>query len=79
MAGTTRPVALNLADPRAPSFLERSGDGWVVFVDTTPTAAEAFAHSVARGLSDHPRWLHCRYLYDETGSALFGEITTQRS
>lgn len=77
MAGTTRPVALNLADPRAPSFEERSGDGWVVFVDKTPTAAEAFAHSVARGLSDHPRWLHCRYLYDETGSALFGEITQQ--
>ncbi|HWC06965.1 MAG TPA: ergothioneine biosynthesis protein EgtB [Gemmatimonadota bacterium] len=77
MAGTTRPVALNLTDPRAPSFLERTGDGWVVFVDTTPTAAEAFAHSVARGLSDHPRWLHCRYLYDEAGSALFGRITAQ--
>ncbi len=73
----TRPLALELADPRAPTLQERSGDGWVVFVDTTPTAAEAFAHSVARGLSDSPRWLHCRYLYDETGSTLFGEITEQ--
>jgi iron(II)-dependent oxidoreductase len=77
MASTTRPVAVNLADPRARSFVERAGDGWVVFVDTTPTTTEAFAHSVARGLSDHPRWLHCRYLYDETGSGLFGEITQQ--
>ncbi|MGH7556365.1 MAG: ergothioneine biosynthesis protein EgtB [Gemmatimonadota bacterium] len=77
MALPTRTVALELTDSRAPGFQERSGDGWVVFVDTTPTAAAAFAQSVAHGLSDHPRWLHCRYLYDEVGSALFGEITEQ--
>ena len=77
MPGTTRPTTLDLKDFGAPSFVEHSGEGWVVFVDTTPTTAEAFAHSVARGLSDHPRWLHCRYLYDEAGSALFGEITRQ--
>ncbi|HET9581243.1 MAG TPA: ergothioneine biosynthesis protein EgtB [Gemmatimonadota bacterium] len=77
MAGTTRPVALPAADLRAPAFVERAGEGWVVFVDATPTTAEAFAHSVARGLSDHPRWLHCRYLYDETGGELFGRITEQ--
>ncbi len=36
-----------------------------------------FARSVARGLSDTPRWLQCQYLYDSTGSALFDEITRQ--
>ncbi|MGH7565010.1 MAG: L-histidine N(alpha)-methyltransferase, partial [Gemmatimonadota bacterium] len=77
MTVPTRTIALELDAFRAPTFQERSGDGWVVFVDTTPMAATAFAHSVARGLSDHPRWLHCRYLYDEVGSALFGEITEQ--
>ncbi len=62
---------------RAPDFETRRGARWVVEVDSLPTAAEAFAHSVARGLSDHPRWLHCRYLYDETGSRIFVEITRQ--
>ncbi len=39
--------------------------------------ADAFARSVARGLSDDPRWLDCRYLYDDEGSRLFVEITKQ--
>jgi L-histidine N-alpha-methyltransferase len=33
-----------------------------------------FAKSVSTGLSDSPRWLHCRYLYDERGSELFERI-----
>lgn len=37
----------------------------------------AFAESVARGLTDSPPWLNCRYLYDEAGSRLFEEITAQ--
>src|SRR5206468_10683698 len=37
----------------------------------------AFAQSVVRGLGDHPRWLHCRYLYDARGSELFERITEQ--
>jgi iron(II)-dependent oxidoreductase len=36
---------------------------------------DAFLRSVVRGLSDTPRWLSCRYLYDARGSALFEEIT----
>ncbi|HWP66365.1 MAG TPA: ergothioneine biosynthesis protein EgtB [Candidatus Limnocylindria bacterium] len=36
---------------------------------------EAFLQSVVRGLSDTPRWLSCRYLYDERGSTLFEAIT----
>ncbi len=40
-------------------------------------ARNAFAQSVALGLSSHPRHLSCRYLYDDRGSALFDEITRQ--
>ena len=38
---------------------------------------EAFAHSVARGLSLHPCRLSCRFLYDDHGSRLFDAITEQ--
>jgi len=38
---------------------------------------DCFALSVIRGLSDRPRWLSCRYLYDAEGSALFEAITAQ--
>lgn len=38
---------------------------------------EAFARSVIRGLSDNPRWLSCRYLYDHQGSQIFERITEQ--
>ncbi len=40
-------------------------------------ARAAFAQSVVRGLSDTPRWLSCRYLYDAEGSELFEAITAQ--
>jgi len=40
-------------------------------------ARAAFAQSIVRGLSDTPRWLSCRYLYDAEGSALFEAITRQ--
>ena len=36
-----------------------------------------FAHAVVLGLSDTPRWLPCRFLYDARGSELFEEITKQ--
>lgn len=36
-----------------------------------------FARSVVRGLSEEPKWLHCRFLYDAEGSRLFEEITRQ--
>src|SRR5688572_10272283 len=75
-AGATARTGVSVA-PRAPAFEVREGDRWTVLVDALPTAADAFAHSVARGLSDHPRWLHCRYLYDEEGSRVFVRITEQ--
>jgi len=40
-------------------------------------ARAAFAQSIVRGLSDTPRWLSCRYLYDAEGSDLFEAITRQ--
>ena len=40
-------------------------------------ARAAFAQSIVRGLSDTPRWLSCRYLYDGEGSELFEAITRQ--
>ncbi len=36
-----------------------------------------FARAVALGLSDTPRWLPARFLYDARGSRLFEEITVQ--
>lgn len=36
-----------------------------------------FARAVGIGLTDTPRWLPCRYLYDARGSELFEEITEQ--
>jgi L-histidine Nalpha-methyltransferase len=47
---------------------------------TTPTVTEGtardFARAVMIGLSDRPRWLPCRFLYDTRGTELFEAITT---
>jgi L-histidine N-alpha-methyltransferase len=48
-----------------------------VWVDELTDDPQAFALSVARGLSTRPRQLDCRYLYDEIGSELFARITEQ--
>jgi len=45
---------------------------------STPRAAvREFAEAVALGLSDTPRWIPSRYLYDATGSQLFEQICDQ--
>jgi L-histidine Nalpha-methyltransferase len=36
---------------------------------------ESFAADVMRGLTASPKWLPCKYLYDDLGSALFEAIT----
>src|ERR1043165_9571946 len=38
-------------------------------------ASDSFVDHVIAGLSDAPKWLSAKYLYDATGSALFEEIT----
>ena len=77
MPTRTRPTAGDLERLDAHGFTRQEGERWAVHVDETPTTSESFAHSVARGLSDHPRWLSCRYLYDEEGSRIFSSITDQ--
>lgn len=77
MAKAEPTIASRLELLDAPGFEARRGERWTVLVDETPVTAEAFAHSVARGLSDHPRWLNCRYLYDAAGSEIFVRITEQ--
>lgn len=42
---------------------------------TAPAAVREFARAVTLGLSDTPRWVPVRFLYDAAGSALFDEIT----
>ncbi len=44
---------------------------------TPDTETLAFARSVVRGLSDTPRHLDCRFLYDARGSQLFERICEQ--
>jgi len=46
----------------------------VVSTMTSPDTVLDFAHAVALGLSDRPRWLPSRFLYDERGSELFEQI-----
>jgi iron(II)-dependent oxidoreductase len=58
-------------------FRREHHPGFSLLVDAPEDPAASFALSVARGLSDHPRWLHCRYLYDARGSELFERICEQ--
>ena len=65
------------AEPSRRTAREEIAPRATVWVDEVTDDPEAFALSVARGLSTRPRRLDCRYLYDEIGSALFNEITRQ--
>ncbi len=59
-------------------FKEAVGSGAVlVEAPGTSESLQAFARSVAAGLSDEPKWLHYRFLYDAEGSRLFEQITLQ--
>lgn len=49
----------------------------VVEAPGTGDTVMSFARSVAAGLSDQPKWLHCRFLYDAEGSRIFEAITKQ--
>ena len=71
-----REPAEPFSEPGA-GFDVRRHAGFIIVADALADSPSAFAHSVAHGLSDHPRWLHCRYLYDAVGSEIFARITEQ--
>jgi len=47
----------------------------IPMISSSSIETREFARAAALGLSDHPRWLPCRYLYDAEGSRLFERIT----
>jgi iron(II)-dependent oxidoreductase len=63
-------------DPHA-GFRRERHPRFELDVDALEEPADGFAQSVVRGLSDHPRWLHCRWLYDDAGSDIFERICEQ--
>lgn len=73
---TVRP-AFDPAESVDPPSEKEAGDRWSLLLDRTPSNPESFGLSVAYTLSDRPRWLDCRYLYDAEGSNLFTRITEQ--
>jgi L-histidine N-alpha-methyltransferase len=77
-ASTRGPYLASLMSDFPARFREAVGAG-VTLVEASDTGdtVMTFARSVAVGLSDEPKWLHCRFLYDAEGSRLFEEITEQ--
>jgi L-histidine N-alpha-methyltransferase len=65
------------SEPGRRTEREDLGPRATIWVDELTDDPQAFARSVARGLSTRPRRLDCRYLYDEIGSELFARITEQ--
>ena len=54
---------------------EIAADALAAYVARLPSDTAEFADAVLRGLSREPRSIPSRFLYDETGSRLFEEIT----
>jgi len=52
-------------------------EGYRLHVDLEQGENLSLAGSVARTLNEQPRWLHCRWLYDEVGSEIYERITEQ--
>jgi L-histidine N-alpha-methyltransferase len=69
-------IPKRLVAPRGavfPTVAWDSPGGWIRSQPTEDTILD-FATAVIVGLCDHPRWLPCRFLYDERGSRLFDLI-----
>ena len=58
-------------------WVTADADGYRLHVDQGTSDDLSFAASVVRTLNDRPRWLHCRWLYDEAGSEIYERITEQ--
>lgn len=70
-------IAGKILSGRSTEWKTVDGAGFRLHVDLGEDAAKTFADSVSRTLADSPRWLHCRWLYDEIGSRLYERITEQ--
>jgi L-histidine N-alpha-methyltransferase len=68
---------LHVVEPSGDAWRRCHGASYVVHEDVPADAPLEFAASVVRGLEDHPRWLDCRFLYDDAGWAIFEHITAQ--
>ncbi len=64
----------SLAALSARQLMQRNGEP---VAQATCTPPLDFAESVAASLSDSPKWLNCRYLYDAAGSHIFERICQQ--
>ncbi len=53
------------------------GERYRIHVDLTESDEATLEESVASTLTEDPPWLHCRWLYDQTGSELYERITEQ--
>ncbi len=54
----------------------QNGENTIINLSEKKDPVMDFALSVTRTLSDSPKWLECRFLYDARGSELFDEICT---
>ena len=65
-----------MAEPAGVVWWRVEGNGYVLHVAEN-VDGQSFTESVALGLTDDPKWLHCRWLYDARGSELYEKITEQ--
>ncbi len=70
-------IAENIAARCSADWATVEGAGFRLHVDLEEKVESTFAGSVLRTLVDSPRWLHCRWLYDDIGSQIYERITEQ--
>jgi L-histidine N-alpha-methyltransferase len=63
--------------PSGAEWVAVEASGYKLHVDLAEADEVTLEQSVAETLADDPPWLHCRWLYDEVGSALYEHITEQ--
>ncbi|RJP19742.1 MAG: L-histidine N(alpha)-methyltransferase [Candidatus Abyssobacteria bacterium SURF_5] len=63
--------------PACVAIALNGGDSAIIDAAEEANPVLDFAHSAARTLSENPKWMECRFLYDARGSALFEQICRQ--